>query len=68
MSVRADMNNLTNWLGSYNSSYYFKSGVDPMTLTVRGVTIWWPLINYVYIQPSIGCVLLGLGQPKVCRL
>ena len=75
------MNNLTNWLGSYNSSYYFRPGVDPMTLTVRGATIWRSLINYAvglcgavfpfsyaYIQLSIVCVLLGLGQPKVCRL
>ena len=52
-----------------------------MTLTVRGATIWRSLINYAvglcgavfpfsyeYIQLSMVCVLLGLGQPKVCRL
>ena len=52
-----------------------------MTLTVRGATIWRPLTNYAvglcgavsqfsyaYIQLPIECVLLGLGQPKVCRL
>ena len=75
------MNNLTNWLSSHNSLYYFRPGVDPMTLTVRGGTIWRSLIDYAvglcgavyplshaYIRLSIVCVLLGLGQPKVCRL
>ena len=49
-----------------------------MTLTVRGATIWRSLLNYAvglcgvyfpftyaYIQISMICVLLGLGQPKV---
>ena len=76
--ICANMENFTNWSGSYNPSYYLKPGVDPVTLTVRGATIWRSLINYAvglcgavfpfgeYILLSIVCVLLGLGQPKVC--
>ena len=63
---------------SYNQTYFYRPENDPMTLTIRGTTIYRSLLNYglgfmgavlnftwLYNQIAIISVLLGGGAPKV---
>lgn len=68
----------TDLSSSYKARYYYKPGVDPLTLTVHADT-WtreiWNVssamayiiltMSYLYIQLATFSVLLGGGQPKV---
>lgn len=67
----------TDLSSSYKARYYYKPGVDPLTLTVHADT-WtreiWNVssamayiiltMSYLYIQLATFSVLLGGGQPK----